>query len=288
MPGGNLFQETPMFLDHQRLDLFDKMLFEKAEIRPPMRRPLGMPNEACLLYIVKGANDVISPTQAELVLEKQALMMKCDNYIYEMLPSQNAKTYEAVAVHFYPEVLKKVFENDLPAFLKGEPQEPPKNSMIKIKVDRLLEKYFDSILFYFANPELASEELLILKVRELFLLLEKTDSRQLKEIINSLFTPQIYSFREVIERHLYSHVTNVELAELTHLSLSSFKREFKRIYGESPRRYLRKQKLKRAAELLKVSEMNVTQIAFECGFKDLAHFSIAFKDTYGCAPSQYK
>lgn len=277
-----------MFLDHQRLDLFDKMLFEKAKIRPPMRKPLAMPNEACLLYIVKGANDVISPTQAALVKEKQALMMKCDNYVYEMLPAQKTNTYEAVAVHFYPEVLKKVFENDLPTFLKEDQKEPPKNAMIKFKVDRLLEKYFDSILFYFANPELASEELLILKVKELFLLLEKTDSQQLKEIINSLFTPKTYTFKEVIEGHLYRNTTNAELAELTHLSLSSFKREFKRIYGESPRRYLRSQKLKRAAELLKVSAMNVTQIAFECGFKDLAHFSIAFKDTYGCAPSLYR
>lgn len=49
--------------------------------------------------------------------------------------------------------------------------------MIKIKVDRLLEKYFDSILFYFVNLELVSEEFFIFKVREFFLLLEKIDSR---------------------------------------------------------------------------------------------------------------
>ena len=93
------------------------MLFEKALIRPPMRRPLAMPNEACLLYIIKGVNEVISPTETELVNEKQAMMMKCDNYFFEMKSADKANTYQAIAVHFYPEVLKKVFENDFPAFL---------------------------------------------------------------------------------------------------------------------------------------------------------------------------
>ena len=135
-----------MFLDHQRLDLFDKMLFEKALIRPPMRRPLAMPNEACLLYIIKGVNEVISPTETELVNETQALMMKCDNYFFEMKSADKANTYQAIAVHFYPEVLKKVFENDFPAFLKAEQQEPAISAMIKLKVDRVLERYVGSIL----------------------------------------------------------------------------------------------------------------------------------------------
>lgn len=277
-----------MFLEHQTLDLFNKMLFEKAQIRPPVRKPFPMLNEACLLYIMKGANGVVSSTNMEMVKEKQALMMKCDNYFFEMLPASQVNTYEAIAVHFYPEVLRKVFENDWPTFLKNDLKTPPKNSMIKLKVDRLLEKYFDSILFYFANPELVSADLLILKVKELFLLLEKTDSQRLREIISNLFTPKTYTFKEVIDAHQYSNLTNIQLAELTHLSLSSFKREFKRIYDESPRRYLRQKKLKKAAKLLRLSDLNITQIAFECGFKDLAHFSIAFKERYGCAPSVYR
>ena len=277
-----------MFLNHQSLDLFDKMLFEKAQIRPPMRKPFPMPNEACLLYILKGEGGVISTTEEERIRERQALMMKCDNYFFDMHSTPESDTYEAIAVHFYPEVLKRIFENELPSFLKEDRKLSTGNPMIKIKMNHLLEKYFDSILFYFANPELVSEELLILKVRELFLLLEKTDSQKLREIINSLFTPKTYTFREAIEGHLYSRLTSSELAELTHLSLSSFKREFKRIYGESPGRYLRKQKLKKAAKLLKVSDLNVTQIAFECGFKDLAHFSLAFKEAHGCSPSSYK
>ncbi len=277
-----------MILEHKTLELHDKMLFEKARIRPPVKRPYPMPNEACFLYILKGANGTLSSKDSVIVREREALLMKCDNYLFRMLPSDNEQIYEAVAVHLYPDVLKKVFQNNLPDFLKEDRKASSPDVMLKLKVDVLLEKYFDSILFYFTHPELVNEDLLTLKIKELFLLLNKVNSAGLREIMASLFTPNMYSFREIIESHLYSSLTIAELAALTNLSLSSFKRSFKKIYQESPGRYLRNQKLKKASELLKVSGLNITEIAFECGFNDLANFSIAFKDRYGCSPSSYK
>jgi hypothetical protein len=43
-----------MILEQKTLDLCDKMLFQKARIRPAVKRPLPMSNEACFLYILKG------------------------------------------------------------------------------------------------------------------------------------------------------------------------------------------------------------------------------------------
>lgn len=278
-----------MVLEHKTLDLFGKMLFEKAVIRPPFRKPNPMPEEACFLYILNGAASTVSSVEYTRVNEKEALLMKCDSYSIRMLPSRTTGNYEAVAVHFYPEVLKKVFSRDFPAFLKPNLKKLPENSMVKLKVDILLEKYFDSILFYFANPEIVSEELLLLKLRELFLLLDNTSNAPgIREILSNLFTPRIFGFKEIVEAHLYSNLTLEELAEVANLSMSSFKREFRKIYRDSPGKYIRNKKLIKAAEMLQVSDRNISEVAFDCGFNDLANFSVAFKEKYGSPPSAYR
>jgi hypothetical protein len=43
-----------MILEHQTLDLFGKMLFEKAKLRSPFHVPNPMPHEACFVYILEG------------------------------------------------------------------------------------------------------------------------------------------------------------------------------------------------------------------------------------------
>jgi AraC-like DNA-binding protein len=277
-----------MIIEHKTLTLFGKMVFEKAIIKPPFRMPVPMQNEACFLYVIQGENKAISAVEEVSVFEKEAVLIKCGSYLTQMLPSETSTTYEAVAVHFYPEVLKKVYENDLPHFLK-KGKTPPQKSMAKFKTDILLQKYVDSLLFYFSNPELVSEELMILKIKELFLLLEKTKSASaIRDILSTLFSPKTYSFKEIIEAHLFSNLTLDELARLTNLSLSSFKREFKRIYEESPAKYIKNKKLEKAANHLLATDHSISEIAYDCGFNDLAGFSNSFKAKYLTSPSNYR
>lgn len=278
-----------MVLEHKTLDLFGKMLFEKAVIRPPFRKPNPMPEEACFLYILQGGASTVSSVEYARAEEREALLMKCDRYSIRMLPSQSTRIYEAVAVHFYPEVLKKVFSRDVPAFLKAGPKKTPENSMVKLKVDILLEKYFDSILFYFANPELVSEELLMLKLRELFLLLDNTSNAPgIRDILSNLFTPRAFSLKEIVEAHLYANLTLEELADVANISTSSFKREFRKLYRDSPGKYIRNKKLIKAAEMLQITDHNISEISINCGFNDVANFCVAFKEKYGSPPSAYR
>ena len=150
-------------------------------------------------------------------------------------------------------------------------------------------KYIDSILFYFENPTLATEELLVLKIKELFMLLMHTkNAPDVKRVLSKLFSPQSYSIREVVEAHLYDDINVAELAQLSNHSLSSFKRKFKEIYNESTAVYLKKKKLEKAAELLLGSAENISKICYDSGFNDLAHFSRSFKSEFGITPSAYR
>ncbi len=278
-----------MIIEYKTLDLFGKMVFERVILEPPFKKPSPLPDEACMLYVIEGKYRSISETEQLEVFKKEAVLMKCGNYLGQMFASGTSQYYEAVAVHFYPEILKKIYQNDVPSFLSHPQISRSGRAMAKIKADELLQKYIDGVLFLFANPQLVTEDLLIIKVKELMLLLVNTEhAPSVHQILASLFTPKTNSFRKIVESHVFSPVTLSELASLTHLSLSSFKREFKKIYDTNPSDYIKTKRMRRAAELLAVTDQSVTEIAHDCGFNDSAYFSTVFKDHFRVSPSRYR
>ncbi len=278
-----------MILDHKQFDLYNKMIFERAVLKAPFKVPNAMPNEACFLYVLEGSQRVHSANHKELLKQKDAVLMKCGMYFGEWLSSADYKQCEAIAVHLYPEVLKKIYESEIPDFIKKYKKIENQVYLYKLKDNALIDNYIVSMQFYFENPELVDDELVKLKLKELILLLLKTEkARSIMDVISGLFSPREYSFKEVIEAHIYSNLSIDELAQLTNMSVSSFKREFTKIYADSPAHYLRNRKMEKASELLRITDLRINEIAFECGFSDVAHFSNSFLERYDTSPSQYR
>ena len=277
-----------MIIEHKTLDLFGKMLFEKVILTPPFKKPHPMPDEACFLYVMDGEYNSISEKEQVRIAAEESVLMKCGNYLSQMYPAKTGKRYEAVAVHFFPEILMKAYDNKVPGFLINAQKTTPSEGMEKINSDQLINKYIQGILFYFENPHLVNEEILVLKLKEIILLLNQTkNAPAVQVILANLFNPTTYSFREIIDAHVYSSISLAELAQLTSMSLSSFKREFAKVYNTSPAAYLKEKKLQKAAELLSVSDARLSDVAFDCGFNNLSHFSKSFKQKYGLSPSDY-
>jgi len=152
----------------------------------------------------------------------------------------------------------------------------------------IIAKYIESLSFFFENPNLVDEELLILKVKEIILLLSKINAPAIKEIMHNLFSPRSVSFKDIIETHLFSPLSLADLAELANSSLASFKREFKKEYNDSPANYIKNRRLEKAKELLAISDKRISDITQDCLFGDTAHFSSAFKAKYQLSPSEYR
>ena len=274
-------------IEHGTLSLWDKMVFERAIVKPPFSLPNHMHDEACFLYIMNGASRTYSENETLELEARESVLMRCGNFLAQVMPSETSPVYEAVAVHFYPEVLQKAYGNEIPALLTQTSASVPQ--IAKIKADEMLEKYIDSLLFYFKTPSLVTEELLILKLKELVLLLSNTSQApQIRQILSNLFSPASFEFEQVIETHQFSNISVAELAELTNMSLSSFKREFNKRYGESPATYLRGKKIERAMQLIRASDLPISHIAWDCGFQDTAHFSRVFRKLQGMSPSEYR
>jgi len=78
------------------------------------------------------------------------------------------------------------------------------------------------------------------------------------------------------------------LARLANLSYSQFFREFKRLTGQSPRKYIEQQRIGYAKKLLAVNRLSVKEVAFQAGFPNPLYFSRRFQKASGMSPSQYR
>jgi len=80
----------------------------------------------------------------------------------------------------------------------------------------------------------------------------------------------------------------IELAKLSNLSRSAFADHFHRIVGQAPMAYLTAWRLDRAAELLRYSRTQVSEIAGHVGYSSEAAFSRAFKSRFAMSPLHWR
>ncbi|MCY1231079.1 HTH-type transcriptional activator RhaS [compost metagenome] len=218
-----------------------------------------------------------------------SLLLNCIQSGKQLHHSHPKSNCEIVIVTFYPEILKKIYDRELPVLLQAPKNTISNQSSEKINNDFLIQKYIEGLLFYFENPSLINEDILILKVKEIILLLSQTQNAEaIQLILSQLFSPTTYTFKQIIEAHLFSQLTIEELAQQNNLSVSSFKREFAKIYNDTPANYIKAKKLEKAAELLLLSDQRITEIAFDCGFNDLANFTKSFTSKYKVSPTAYR
>ncbi len=83
-------------------------------------------------------------------------------------------------------------------------------------------------------------------------------------------------------------VTLEMIADIAGLNPQYLCKFFKRITGRTPIDYLNYYRIECAAELLQLSEMNVTEIASICGFNDLSYFIKLFKKAKNMSPREFK
>jgi AraC-like DNA-binding protein len=139
------------------------------------------------------------------------------------------------------------------------------------------------------NPTIADENLILTKLKELLLLLSKSEkASSINEFVNSLFVPYEYNFNEIIQQNLYSNLSLPEFAHLCNSSLATFKRKFTEFYKESPAKYILQKKLEKSIQLIRHKSKPISEIAYECGFETISNFDKAFKKQYGKSPSEYR
>lgn len=63
---------------------------------------------------------------------------------------------------------------------------------------------------------------------------------------------------------------------------------FAETFNVTPMEYLRNYRIEQSAKLLEISDMSVTEIAYENGFTDGSYFTKIFRQQIGCSPQEYR
>ena len=277
-----------MVTEYKKFDLFGETFIQRLNLKRPFEFTFPVAEQACFLYMLKGDMEYQSGADHLNIPAHQSLLLNClkaGNQIRDINSSDNS---ELVIVTFPPDILKRIYDKELPLIFTKSDQTTNQQRGV-IKNDFLIQKYIEGLLFYFENPSLVNDEILILKLKEIILLLSQTQEAQtIQTILSQLFSATTFTFRQIIEANLFSPLSIEDLAQMNNLSASSFKREFRKLYNDSPASYIKSKRLEKAAQLLSVSDERITDIAFDCGFNDLANFTKSFHDRYGVAPSNYR
>jgi transcriptional regulator GlxA family with amidase domain len=94
--------------------------------------------------------------------------------------------------------------------------------------------------------------------------------------------------RDMMDRAFAQPLDVPSLARLTHISPAHFSRQFRATFGETPHRYLQRRRVERAMELLRETNLPVTEICFDVGFNSLGTFTRTFREIVGQPASAYR
>lgn len=265
----------------------DKIVFIKLSM-PFFNRTLKhyVEKEACFMFVNKGEVGVRTPDDYLKLNKDTAMIAKCLNYFFE--PSNNEDSckegIESIGIFLYPSLVNELFEFDLATSTHNV------NYNVKqIEVDLLLDNFKQSIDILLENPELVDEGIVKTKLKEFVQLITKSQNAPSElDFLAALFQPNNVEFKTVIRQNLFASLSLEEIAALTHLSLSSFKRKFKETFNESPKKYITVKKVERAAELLRSTNSRISDIAYDVGFDSVTTFNRNFTSTYKKSPSAYR
>lgn len=93
---------------------------------------------------------------------------------------------------------------------------------------------------------------------------------------------------EHIRANYMHEICIVELAELSHLSISALERRFKKFLHKTPKQFINEVRLENARRLLVETTLPIAIIANECGFPDPSYFTRQFTKLFDEKPSDFR
>ncbi len=239
--------------------------------------------------------------------DKQCTLVKGDIFVippyheHNIMPLEN-RSFTCVEINFKPQFINENMTDPsimnsfvdyayIQPFIEQDKEFLPKLNLPtpeQYKVEQLISNI---------NNELETKEdgyklsikadllkLLILVGREYKKFIERgTNVQIIKKYRNS--------FDEAVKYIETCYNTNISLekaAAKACMSPSYFSHIFKMIKGQTFIEYLNNVRIREAMELLKNTDMNITEISFEAGFGNLGHFNRMFKRIAGTTPKEYR
>lgn len=240
--------------------------------------------EHVLVYLYSGEQVITDRNKKITIKAGECAFIRRDHRLTMYKNSKGKELYKGISLVFQRNVLRdfysKMDRSEIPKDLKISDK-----TVFKLKPTPAIESLFQSLTPYFNSSVKPTEDVTHLKLLEgIYTLLNNNES--LYPILFDFAEPWKIDLLEFLNENYNEDLTMEQIASLTGRSLATFKRDFKKISNLTPQKWLIKKRLEMAYIELKEEKKKVQEVCTEVGFKNLSHFSTAFKRQYGVSPTE--
>lgn len=241
--------------------------------------------EHTLVYICSGELEINERGHTTILHAGECAFMRRDNRVLLQKHADKEHPYRSIVLKFNKPFLQRFYQTHI-----GKRELLPMVRREKASLKVLppnrpdIRSLFESVIPYFDAGVKPSEEVLTLKMTEgVFVLLNTAP-----ELYASLFDfvdPWKINIMDYLNENYMYDLSMSEIAGYTGRSLATFKRDFAKLSDLTPQKWIIRRRLEAAHELITSGKKRVSEACFDVGFKNLSHFSKAYKEAYGYAPT---
>jgi AraC-like DNA-binding protein len=241
-------------------------------------------NKNTFSFLQDGTKEVFFDNSSYSINNSQFLLMKSGHCLMTEKLSNVQENYRSILFFFSDEAVLKLIRK-----LQLQPSDSSVYfSTYSFDYDLFINIFVTSILNISKLSESIQKNILEVKFEEIMLYLIEVKGVDFLYSLISNSDNQTHNFIQVIESNKLNKLTLKELSFLSNMSISTFKREFKKHFLSSPSKWFQEQRLEHSAFLLKNKSKRPSDIFEEIGYENLSNFIQAFKMKFGVTPKQYQ
>ncbi|MFZ9005110.1 MAG: helix-turn-helix domain-containing protein [Robiginitalea sp.] len=284
-----IFDSFSHFRDHPAYNKFVDADYLIVEYKCPIEEENFKSWSEChyITYVLSGKKKWLTPDRDWTLTSGQSVFVHKGAYLNQQFFEEDF----CVLMFFMTDrFIKNFVRSDLQPTISPEETGLPASGLIEwIEVTETLSTLYNSFFGYLKQETAPPKKLIELKFREMLLnvVTNPANAGTFSAILDIARNDGI-SMEQVMEDNFFYHLSLEEYARLCGRSLSTFKRDFKKVFKSTPGRWLTLRRLQYARQLLMGSDLNVTEVCYDSGFENPSHFVRAFKNAFGITPLEFK
>ena len=242
-------------------------------------------SDHALIYVKSGSLEIESPSGTLTIMPGQCIFVRKDsNLTLAKSMAEDGEPYKAITMVLNRRFLLDYYRR-MPKELLPHSCERSQDSILIIPSRPDVSSLFLSLMPYFWSDDKPDGQWLENRRTEGLNCILRTDN----DVYASLFdftSRWKIGLVDFMEDNYTLDLSLEELANYSGRSLSTFNRDFRKVFGTSPQKWIIARRLQSARDMLREGRMQVQDVMADVGFCNLSYFSRIYKDAFGYPPSE--
>lgn len=232
-----------------------------------------------LIWFISGETKIIQADVTYIFKEGDIFLIPRNQLATIINYPKEGKPHKTVVMHLSTSRLREFYAN-----MEVVPKIPKQPKIYHYNNHPLLQSCLSSLVPYFDMKELP-DNIASLKITEAISILRAIDNN-IDNILANFEEPGKIDLATYMEKNFMFNLSLEKFSYLTGRSLTTFKRDFNKLFHTTPQRWLTQKRLELAHYQFTQKNKRPIDVCYESGFENLSHFSYVFKKHFGYAPTE--